>query len=94
MKHTRTFKLVYQWIKYPPNRKHFQRYNASLNRAENVVKLEFNNSSALDKATILARCKAELGLNVNPFQIFEFDKETKQYKFLKENKNDRLSKLI
>ena len=85
MKHTRTFKLVYEWTKYPPNRKHFQHYSPSLRRAENFVKLEFNNSSATDKATILARCKAELGLNVNPFQIFEFDKETKQYKFLKEN---------
>ena len=85
MKQYRTFKLVYQWTKYPPNRKHFQYYNSSLKRAENVLKLEFNNSSALDKATILARCKAELVLNANPFQIFEFDNKTKQYKFLKEN---------
>ena len=85
MKQYRTFKLVYQWTKYPPNRKHFQRYNTSLKRAENVVKLEFNNSSATDKETILARCKAELGLNLNPSQIFEFDNETKQYKYLKDN---------
>ena len=85
MRQKRTFKLVYQWTKYPPNRKHFQRYNASLKRAENVVQLEFTNYSALDKATILARCKTELGFYVNPFQIFEFDKETKQYKSLKEN---------
>ena len=83
MKHTRTFKLVYQWTEYPPNRKHFQYYNPSLRRAENVVKLEFNNSSATDKATILARCKAELGLYMNPSKLYEFNHRTKEYVFLK-----------
>ena len=85
MKQRRTFKLVYRWTNYPPNCKHFKRYSDSLKLAENVVKLEFINSSATDKETILARCKAELGLNVNPFRIFEFDNETKQYKSLKDN---------
>ena len=83
MKHTRTFKLVYEWTKYPPNRKHFQHYSPSLRRAENFVKLEFNNSSATDKATILARCKAELGLYMNPSKLYEFNHRTKEYVFLK-----------
>ena len=84
MKQKRTFKLVYEWTKYPPHRKHFRYYNPLLRRAETFVKLDFNKSSATDKATIIARCKTELGLYVNPAKIFEFDRKTNQYTFLKE----------
>ena len=83
MKHKRTFKLVYEWTKYPPHRKHFQYYNPSLRRAENVVTLDFSKSSATDKATILARCKTQLGLYENPAKILEFDHKTNKYIFLK-----------
>ena len=79
----RTFKLVYEWTKYAPNRKHFNHYNSSLKRAENLVTLSFTGSSATDKQTILARCKMELGLYMNPSKIFEFDRKTNQYIFLK-----------
>ena len=79
----RTFKLVYEWTKYAPNRKDFQRFNPSLRRAENFVTLSFTGSSATDKETILARCKMELGLYVNPAIIFEFDRKTNKYIFLK-----------
>ena len=82
MKLKRTFKLVYEWIKYPPHRKHFHYYNPSLRLAENVVTLDFNKSSATDKATILARCKTQLGYYANPVKIFEFDHKTNQYTFL------------
>ena len=84
MKQKRTFKLVYEWTKYPPNRKHFRYYNPSLRQATTLVKLDFNKSSATDKATIIARCKTELGLYVNPAKILEFDHKTNQYIFLKE----------
>lgn len=84
MKQKRTFKLVYEWTKYAPNRKHFHYYNPSLRRAENVVTLDFNKSSATDKATILTRCKTQLGLYANPTKIFELDHKTNQYIFLKE----------
>ena len=79
----RTFKLVYEWTKYAPNRKHFNHYNASLRRAENIVTLSFTGSSATDTKTIIARCKMELGLYMNPSKIFEFDHKTKQYMLLK-----------
>ena len=78
MKLKRTFKLVYEWTKYPPHRKHFQYYNPTLRRAENVVTLDFNKSSATDKATILARCKTNLGYYVNPVIIVEIVHKTKQ----------------
>lgn len=83
MKQKRTFKLVYEWTKYPPHRKHFHYYNPSLRRAENIVTLDFNKSSATDKDTILARCKTQLGYYANPAKIFEFDHKTNQYIFLK-----------
>ena len=82
MKLKRTFKLVYEWTKYAPHRKHFDYYSASLRRAENFVTLSFTGTSAIDTKTILARCKMELGLYVNPSKIFEFDNKTKQYTFL------------
>ena len=84
MKQKRTFKLVYEWTKYPPNRKHFRYYYPSLRLATNLVTLDFTKSSATDKATIIARCKTELGLYVNPAKILEFDHKTNQYNFLKE----------
>ena len=84
MKQKRTFKLVYEWTEYPPNRKHFRYYNPSLRLATNFVTLDFTKSSATDKATIIARCKTELGLYVNPAKILEFDHQTNQYNFLKE----------
>ena len=65
MRQKRTFKLIYEWTKYPPNRKHFQRYNASLKRAENVVTLRFNNSSATEGNTAtdnLLKLKSMLSL--------------------------------
>lgn len=82
MKQRRTFKLVYEWTNHPPHRKHFDHYSASLRRAENIVTLDFNKSSATDKDTILARCKTELGAICEPSKIFEFDHKTKQYHFL------------
>ena len=78
MKLKRTFKLVYEWTKYPPHRKHFHYYNPTLRRAENVVTLDFNKSSATDKATILARCKTNLGYYVNPVIIVEIVHKTNQ----------------
>ena len=79
----RTFKLVYEWTTQAPNRKHFQRFITSLRRAENLVTLRFSKSSASDTETILARCKAELGLYMNPSKLFEFDHKTNQYILLK-----------
>lgn len=64
-----TFKLVYKWIKYPPNPKNFQHYDAENRRAENIVNLKFTRSSARDYKTILARLKTELGFNVNPAYV-------------------------
>lgn len=70
---TITFKLVYIWTKYAPNKKHFYRYDLASKRAENFVKLSFTKSSATDYKTILARLKTELGFNVNPAYILWFD---------------------
>lgn len=64
-----TFKLVYKWIKYPPNPKNFQHYDLENKRAENIVNLKFTRSSARDYKTILARLKTELGFNVNPAYV-------------------------
>lgn len=68
-----TFKLVYIWTKYAPNKKYFYRYDSASKRAENFVKLSFTKSSAMDYKTILARLKTELGFNVNPAYILWFD---------------------
>lgn len=83
MRQKRTFKLVYEWTTQPPHRKQFQRFNPSLKRAENLVTLSFSKSSSKDIETILARCKMELGLYLNPSKLFEFDNKTKEYVFLK-----------
>ena len=83
MRQKRTFKLVYEWTTQPPHRKHFQRFNPSLKRAENLVTLSFSKSSSMDIETILARCKMELNLYMNPSKLFEFDHRTKEYVFLK-----------
>lgn len=79
---TITFKLVYNWTKYAPAPKHFQRYDIDNKRAENVVKLSFIKSSAMDYKTILARLKTELGLNLNPAYILIFNKEKGVYEYL------------
>ena len=70
---TITFKLVYNWTKYAPNKKHFYRYDSASKRAENFVKLTFTKSSSYSYETILARLKTELGLNINPAYILWFD---------------------
>lgn len=69
---TITFKLVYRWVKYAPNKKYFQQYYEHKGRAENVQTLTFSKSSARDYKTILARLKLELGLNLNPSDILVF----------------------
>lgn len=68
-----SFKLVYNWTKYAPNKKHFYRYDLSSKRAENFVTLTFTKSSSYSYETILARLKTELGLNINPAYILWFD---------------------
>lgn len=64
-----TFKLVYEWTKYPPAPEKFQRYDLENRRAENIVNLKFTKSSARDYKTILARLKTELGININPAYV-------------------------
>ena len=64
-----TFKLVYEWTKYPPAPEKFQHYDLENRRAENIVNLKFTKSSARDYKTILARLKTELGLNINPAYV-------------------------
>ena len=77
---TITFKLVYNWTKYPPEPKHFQRYDIDNKRAENVVNLSFSKSSAIDYKTILARLKMELGVNINPaYIVYLNDKMVYEY---------------
>ena len=75
MKQRRTFKLDYNWSKYPYNSKGFHQYNEDEKQASNIVQLTFWNNSATDKKTILARCKMELkekGLySGNPAQLLE-----------------------
>ena len=68
-----TFKLVYNWTKYAPPYNRFYRYDLKGKQAENIVTLAFTKSSAIDYKTILARLKAELGLNLNPAYILWFD---------------------
>lgn len=79
---TITFKLVYNWSKYAPAPEKFQRYYIDSKRAENVVNLSFSKSSARDYKTILARLKAELGLNLNPAYILIFNKDNRRYEYL------------
>lgn len=67
-----TFKLVYKWTKYAPNKKNFHYYDELNKRAEKIQVLTFSKSSARDYKTILARLKFELGLKVNPAEILVY----------------------
>lgn len=80
---TITFKLVYNWTKYAPSPNNFHRYDLVNKRAENVVKLSFSKSSAIDYKTILARLKTELGFNVNPAYILFFNEYKGVYEYLR-----------